>query len=226
MDTGRRDLWLSVAGLTLLALAAVTAALLFPDVDIAAVRDRVRGSGPLAWATFLVLMVAVTQLPVPRTIWTVSAGVLFGPVTGSVLALAGMAASVTVALVLIRWVGGPAVRRAEQVPRFRALQETLAERGWVAVLGLRMIPVVPFSLLNYACALSRIRLSHCIGATVVGSAPLTVAVVVSAEAVVAGGNPWVLSLGAMLAVVGLLLTGWEARRIRAKVSAEAAPVKP
>jgi uncharacterized membrane protein YdjX (TVP38/TMEM64 family) len=221
-----RDHRASLLGLAVLAVAVLVAAVLLPTLDLDTIRAGVRGSGALSWATFLVLMVGATQLPVPRTIWTVAAGVLFGPVVGSVLALAGMAVSVTLSLVLVRWIGGAAVRRAEQAPRFRALQAALEGRGWVAVLGLRMIPVIPFSLLNYACGLSRVPLLPCVLATVAGSAPLTVAVVASSDVVVNGGEPWFLGVSVALAAAGALLTVTEWRRIRTRMAAEPGTVKP
>lgn len=221
-----RDHRASFLGLGVLAVGVVVATVMLPTPDLDTIRASVRGSGAVAWATFLVLMVTATQLPVPRTIWTVAAGVLFGPVVGSLLALGGMAVSVTLALVLVRWIGGPAVRRAERVPRFRVLQTALEERGWVAVLGLRMIPLVPFSLLNYACGLSRVPLLPCVLATVAGSAPLTVAVVASSDVLVNGGEPWFLAVSVLLAATGVVLTAGEWRRIRARLATEPPVVKP
>lgn len=89
-----------------------------------------------------------------------------------------------------------------------------------------MIPVVPFSLLNYACGLSRIPLLPCVLATVVGSTPLTVAVVASSDVLVNGGEPWFLAVSAVLATTGVLLTAGEWRRVRARVSVEPTTVKP
>lgn len=221
-----RDHRASLLGLGVLAVGVVVATVMLPTPDLDTIRASVRGSGAVGWATFLVLMVTATQLPVPRTIWTVAAGVLFGPVVGSLLALGGMAVSVTLALVLVRWIGGPAVRRAERVPRFRVLQTALEERGWVAVLGLRMIPLVPFSLLNYACGLSRVPLLPCVLATVAGSAPLTVAVVASSDVLANGGEPWFLAVSVLLAATGVVLTAGEWRRIRARLATEPPVVKP
>lgn len=205
----------SFVGLALLAAVVVAAVVLLPTPDVDDVRDRVSAAGVWGPLTFLVLMVGATQLPVPRTVWTVSAGILFTPLAGCVLALTGMALSVTLSLVLIRWVGSSAVRRAERNPSFRTLQQALEQRGWVCVLGLRLIPVVPFSLVNYACGLSRIPLVPCILATVVGSTPLTVAVVLTADSLVGdGGQPWFLALSVVLALTGVALTADQVRRLR------------
>lgn len=130
----RSQRW-SFVGLAFLALVVVAAMILLPTPGVATVRNSVRGTGVLAWGAFLLLMVGATQLPVPRTVWTVSAGVLFGPVVGSLLALTGMAVSVTLSLVLLRWIGGPAARRYDGPNAARA--SGLSRRRWRTADGSR-----------------------------------------------------------------------------------------
>lgn len=202
------------AGLVALGLVVVLGVVFVPTPDIDAVRRQVSDSGAWAPATYLALMVGTTQLPVPRTVWTVSAGVIFGSLVGCALALGGMALSAALSLSIVRWASGPAVRQAEKDHRVRAVQEILSERGWATVLGLRMIPVIPFSLLNYACGLSRIPLLPCLAATVAGSVPMTVVAVVAADAVVADGDPRIILLGVIVGLAGVLIAGREVLTIR------------
>lgn len=197
------------AGLIALVLLIVLGFVLLPAPDIDGIRQQVAASGAWGPVTYLALMVGSTQLPFPRTVWTVSAGVIFGSVAGVAMALGGMALSAAVSLVVVRWVGGPAIRRAEQDARVRSVQDVLSRRGWVAVLGLRMIPVVPFTPLNYACGLSRIPFLPCLTATVIGSVPMTVAAVAAADAVVADGDPRILLLGVLIGGIGLCVAGRE-----------------
>ena len=71
-----------------------------------------------------------------------------------------------------------------------------------------MIAAIPFAPLNYACALSSIRVPQFFFATVVGSAPGTIATVVLGDAI-AGGADWrfLIVTGALvvLGLVGLLI---------------------
>ena len=165
-------------------------------------------------------MVGTTQVPVPRTIWTVSAGVIFGSLIGCLLAIGGMALSAALSMMVVRWMAGPAVRRAEDNDRVRLVQEVLSERGWTTVLGLRMIPVIPFSLLNYACGLSRIPMLPCLAATVAGSIPLTVVAVVAADAVVAYGDPRVVLIGVVVGLTGLVIAGREVLSIQRQLAGQ------
>ncbi|MGP5243197.1 TVP38/TMEM64 family protein [Corynebacterium variabile] len=149
-----------------------------------------------------------------------SAGALFGALLGSVLALVALAVSATVSLLLVRRLGARTVRRTsdpDNHARLAVLQQMLSQRGWVSVLGLRMIPAVPFSLLNYACAVTKIPLAPYLAATVVGSAPNTVATVLATDALLGGGSPWILGISVVVILLGVLLTGREMRLLRAGV---------
>lgn len=209
---------LVAVALVLLLLLATMVVVPMPDAD--RVRDTVSATGAWAPLTWLAMMVACTQLPFPRTVWTISAGALFGALLGSVLALAGLLVSAALSLMLVRRLGAGSVERTSDPAthaRLATVQRMLAQRGWVSVLGLRMIPVIPFSLLNYACALTTIPLVPYLVATVLGSAPNTVATVLATDALLGGGSPWVLGVSGVVIVVGVLLTGREMRHLHVEV---------
>src|SRR5690349_24467543 len=71
-------------------------------VSAAGVQDAVRTAGAWAPALFVVLQVLITIPPVPRTLFTLAAGLLFGSVTGVVLAVAATTLTAAVAFALVR----------------------------------------------------------------------------------------------------------------------------
>jgi MYXO-CTERM domain-containing protein len=91
------------------------------------------------------------------------------------------------------------------------MDAVLARRGFVAVLGLRLVPLVPFTVLNYAAGLSAVRWSHYIAATALGIVPGTVALVALGAY---GSTP--ASVPFVSAALGLLvlsaLGAWAVRR--------------
>jgi uncharacterized membrane protein YdjX (TVP38/TMEM64 family) len=96
---------------------------------------------------------------VPRTIFTVAAGLLFGSVLGVAIVVA-TALSAVVAFWLVRLTGGGFMERVRR-PRAGGVDLAAARpRGLLAVTSLRLIPALPFSLLNYAAGLSGVRFTR------------------------------------------------------------------
>jgi uncharacterized membrane protein YdjX (TVP38/TMEM64 family) len=178
----------SPAALGLLAAAAV-AVLAVGTPEVAELQRAVRAAGVWAPALFLVLQVAVTVAPVPRTVFTVAAGVLFGSPTGLLLALAATTLAAVVAFWLVRLAAGRLVERHADRSVVAWVRARLDRRGLLAVVSLRLIPVVPFSVMNYAAGLSGVRFGPYLAGTVLGVLPGTVAGVVLGGAVTGDAPP-------------------------------------
>ncbi|MBV9321747.1 MAG: TVP38/TMEM64 family protein, partial [Mycobacterium sp.] len=141
---------------TTAAIAALVAvALLVPLPTAVQLRDWATSVGPWFPAAFLVAHIAVTVLPFPRTAFTLAAGLLFGPVLGVVLAVVASTASALIALLLVRAAGWQ-LSRLVRHRTVDTLDDRLRDRGWPAILSLRLIPAVPFSVLNYAAGASAV----------------------------------------------------------------------
>ncbi|GAB2914289.1 TVP38/TMEM64 family protein [Rhodococcus aerolatus] len=192
-----------VLGALLLA-GLVVAALVLPVPTPEDLRGWAREVGPAFPLVFLALHAVVTITPVPRTVFTVSAGLLFGPVTGVAVTVTATVLSALAALLLVRAVGREAVARRLRHRALRSVDERLARRGWPAVLSLRLIPVVPFSLLNYSCGVSAVRVGPYLAGTVVGILPGTVAVVVLGDALTGSTSPLLVAISVAGACLGLL----------------------
>ena len=158
-----------------------------------------------AWfpVVFWLLYVVVTQFPIPRTLLTVSAGILFGPAEGILLALTATTVSAVISLLLVRLLLRDWVEPRLRHPAVKRINQRLEERGWLAITSLRMIAGVPFSVLNYAAALTRVPVLPFAVATFVGSAPGTILVTLFGETLTGDPNPVFMAIMVVLAVVGL-----------------------
>jgi uncharacterized membrane protein YdjX (TVP38/TMEM64 family) len=165
---------LSALGALLVVLVAAAVVVGVPDADV--LRAQVAGLGPAAPAVFVLLYAAVTLLPLPKNVITAVAGLLFGLVDGVLLVLPGAVLGALAAFGLGRWLGRDAVERftGTRVARVDAL---LARRGLVAILVSRLVPVLPFTGINYAAGLTAIRLRDFVLGTAIGIVPGTVAYV-------------------------------------------------
>src|SRR6202012_3560902 len=130
----------TVVGITVV----VVVAMLVPLPTPIELRDWAETLGPWFPLAFLLAHIAVTIVPVPRTAFTLSAGVLFGPVLGVTIAVIASTASAVITLLLVRAAGWQ-LSRLVQHRAVDRVHERLKVRGWPAILSLRLLPVVPVS---------------------------------------------------------------------------------
>ena len=216
-----RSAVLRLAVLGALLVALVVAAVLVGVPDAGALREVVADLGPLAPVVFVPVYAAVILLPLPRNVITALAGLLFGLVDGVLLVLPGALLGALAAFGLARWLGRDAVERftGTRVARVDAL---LARRGLVAILLSRLVPVLPFTGINYAAGLTAIRLRDFAVGTAIGIVPGTVAyVALGAYGTSPTSWPFVTAVVALLVLS--LGAAWLASR-RRRVSGRATPV--
>lgn len=128
--------------------------MLFAMREIDRIRAYVQALGPWGPIAMMGLMVAHSVSFVPSELIMVSDVFLFGPVWGIAYAWAGAMLGAYLSFYLARWIGRPIVHRfvpAKMLERFDAFFE---RRGVLGVFYLRLIPLVSFNALNYACGLT------------------------------------------------------------------------
>lgn len=185
-------------------LAVFAAALLIPGPSQEQVREWTDAAGPFALLMFLAVHIVATVAPVPRVIFSLSAGLLFGPVLGSGLAVLAATISAVLALLLVRALGRDRIAPRLTHPAIRTIDQRLERRGWLAVGSLRLIAAVPFAIVNYCAALSSVRLLPYLLATAVGIVPSTIGSAVLGAAITGGSNPALLAISATFFAIGVI----------------------
>lgn len=201
------------AAIAIAAVILVALVVLVPLPSALQMRVWATSVGPWFPLAFFVAHVIVTVLPFPRTAFTLSAGLLFGPVLGVGIALIASTLSAVIALFLIRAVGWQ-LNRLVRHPAIDALNTRLRQRGWLTVLSMRLIPVVPFSVFNYAAGASAIRVLPYTLATVAGLLPGTAAVVIFGDALTGNVDPLLFLVSVCTACLGIVGLGYEIRTHR------------
>jgi len=192
-----RVVW-TVVGITALVVLATWVRMPTP----VQMRDWAESVGPWFPLAFLVAHIVATVVPVPRTAFTLAAGLLFGPVLGIAIAVVASTASAMIAMLLVRAAGW----RLNRLVRHRSIHtvnERLQQRGWLAILSLRLIPAVPFSALNYAAGASAVRVLPYALATLAGLLPGTAAVVILGDALAGHPSSLLYLVSACTAAIGL-----------------------
>lgn len=126
------------------------------DVSAEGIRRRGDDLGVLGPVLFIPLAVALNSLFVPFPALAGAAGLLFGVALGTALSIPTVALAAVVQMLIARRTAG--TRAGALVPaRARRFDEFLERRGFFAVLYLRLVPGLPFIVLNYAAGLTRLR---------------------------------------------------------------------
>jgi uncharacterized membrane protein YdjX (TVP38/TMEM64 family) len=156
---------------------AVVAALLAFDLRsllIGALKG-IEGLGPWAAVWFVVIYIGATVLFLPGSALTLGAGALFGVVHGSIIVSIASTLGATAAFLIGRYLAREFVaRKVATNPSFAAIDHAVADEGWKIIGLTRLSPVFPFSLLNYAFGLTRVKFGEYVLASWLGMMPGTV----------------------------------------------------
>jgi uncharacterized membrane protein YdjX (TVP38/TMEM64 family) len=169
MDSRRAAIWrIAIGGAVVgAAFLAMIVSGSVPSAD--EVRDFGESLGVLALIAFVPLFVLANFL-ITWPILAGAAGLLFGTVVGTPLAIAGVTAAALSQMWLARRLA--AGHHGNLLPkRTKAIEDFLTRNGTLAVMETRILPVLPYGLVNYSAGLTRLRFRDMTLGTVVGAAP-------------------------------------------------------
>lgn len=172
-------------------------------------QDAVESAGPAGAAVFVLGYAALVLIPSPASLLTVLAGALFGLGVGIALAWTGAVLGALGGFALGRVLGRDAVDRMLR-GRLADADRMLRTHGLVAVLAVRLVPLFPFTPINYAAGLLRVRTRDYAIGTAVGIVPGAVAY---AAVGASGAQPLGILVGITALLVLALGGGWFTRRL-------------
>jgi len=193
------------------------------------------GGNPIAPLAFLALHIAASLFFVPRTLLALGAGIVFGMWWGIVWAALGSVAGAVAGFLLARYlragfVGRDRLTQQAGSGRLAALMARVENGGWRMVAVVRLVPIIPHSLTNYALGLTRVRLGAVALGSLLGQLPLTIAY---ADLGAAGGRAllgagdwrhdvlWPTLIGVIALGLSLLVPAVARRRQRVAAAQEA-----
>jgi uncharacterized membrane protein YdjX (TVP38/TMEM64 family) len=162
--------------IALLLIAGLAAAAHFFPIGawISFVIEWVRGAGNIGLLVYFLFYAFGVVLFLPGSLLTLGAGFLYGPILGTLLVSPASVAGATLAFLVGRFVARDWVaRRIAASPKFAAIDEAIGKRGFYIVFLIRLSPIFPFTLLNYALGLTRVKLRDYVLASFLGMLPGT-----------------------------------------------------
>lgn len=165
-----------------------------------------------AWIVYVAGYVVATVLLIPGSVITVAGGFIFGLPLGVALVSAASVTGATCSFLLGRSLVREWVRQQiTGLPRFEALDSATRSDGFVIVLLTRLSPLFPFNLLNYAFAITAVRLRDYFLASWIGMLPGTILYVYIGSAasdltLITAGRIESGTAGTVLLITGLVAT--------------------
>ena len=161
--------------LTLLLVAMAGWAFFHRDqVNLATLDALLASLGTWAPVAHVMLFALATVAFIPGVIFSLAGGALFGPFWGTLWNLAGATLGAVLAFLIARYIAEDWVAR-KAGGLLKRLMDGIDAEGWHFVAFIRLVPLFPFNLSNYALGLTRIPFQHYVIATLVCMIPGAVA---------------------------------------------------
>jgi uncharacterized membrane protein YdjX (TVP38/TMEM64 family) len=165
-----------VAVIASLVATGVWTAFHFDELEPARIAESLRGYGPWTPIAFAVARILGAVVLVPGAVLAIAAGILFGPIWGAVWNVLAATAGAVLVFTMTRFVTPNwAARVVEGHVGLAAMMQAIDEEGWRFVAFVRLVPIFPYNLLNYALGLTNVRVSHYTLATLVCMIPVDLA---------------------------------------------------
>jgi uncharacterized membrane protein YdjX (TVP38/TMEM64 family) len=180
--------------------------------------SAVLAGSPLAPLVYLAAQTAASLVFIPRTIFCVVAGLLFGIWWGLLWAALGSVIGAVAGFLLVRYVNSGLIE-LEAVGLVGPVLERLERGGWRSVAALRLIPIIPHSLANYGLGLTRVQLVPYVFGSLVGQLPMTIAPVefgAAGQRLMIGSEGWIFptAIGFAALALSMLIPALVHRRAR------------
>jgi len=193
----------------LLLVAGITFVVIYRDqFDAAALESWVNNAGSAGPVVFMLIYAIGTVFFFPGSVLTLAGGALFGPVYGTFYNLTGATIGAIISFIAARYLAHDWVEK-KTGGRMKQLKQGVEGEGWKFVAFVRLVPLFPFNLLNYALGLTKIKFTHYAIATYIFMLPGAIAYTYLGYAgreAIAGGDGLIQKI--MLAIALLALVGF------------------
>ncbi|MGE3993292.1 TVP38/TMEM64 family protein [Pseudorhodoplanes sp.] len=172
-----RRVWLVLAILALLAGARISGLDQYLSIDVLRANRRelmdfVQANQLFAAALYVATYIGVVAFSLPgATFLTLTGGFLFGAVAGTLLTVLGATVGATIVFELARSFSTNSLARLG--PRIQLIANNLRDNAWSYLLVLRLVPLVPFVLVNLIPAFVGVRSTTFVVTTFFGIMPGT-----------------------------------------------------
>jgi len=185
-------------------------------------RDWIRRTGFLGPVVFIFIYAIVAVAALPIFPMSIAAGSMFGSVLGIIVVSLGTTLGAILSFLASRYFVGEDVETwLSNKEKFRRLYDLTEKRGAIIVAVTRLVPIFPYTLLNYGFGLTKVHFKTYLFWSWLCMIPATVVYVIGADAVTKGlaerRIPWVL---VAIFIIAIILITFLVRHARAVLKEE------
>ena len=158
-----------------LLVAGIVLAIVYREqLDVELMQAWVNDAGFAGPLVFMLIYIVGTVFFFPGSVLTLAGGALFGPVLGTFYNLTAATIGAIISFVAARYLAHDFVEK-KSAGKLKAIKQGVEAEGWKFVAFVRLVPLFPFNLLNYALGLTKIKISHYSVATYICMLPGAIA---------------------------------------------------
>ena len=183
-------------------------------------RGKLAAYGP--WAVLLssfFMILQSTVAPLPANVTIAANGLVFGPFRGALVSWVSMLIGASICFALSKKFGKPLARRFAG-SSLDAAEKFFERYGLTAMLGARMIPVIPFDAVSYVAGFVGVPYTKFISATAIGLIP-SVILYSYIGSIAVTGFWWIIGGLTAISVIGVWLGRRFLRRFWGNITATA-----
>jgi len=181
-------------------------------------KDWIKDIGIWGPLVFIALYAVATVLAIPGSAMTVAAGSIFGSILGVIIVSIASTLGASLAFLVARYFARDAISQSlSKNEKFHKLDDLTEKHGAIIVAITRLVPLFPFTLLNYGFGLTKVPFKIYVLWSWLCMLPGTVLYVVGADAITRimtqGSIPWVLIAIFLVFIIILTILVRHARKI-------------
>ncbi|BAY79893.1 lipocalin (plasmid) [Nostoc linckia NIES-25] len=151
-------------------IATAIAMYLLGGIDASKIQAWLKFAGVWAPIIYIFLYVVATMLVLPSTVLNLTGGAIFGPWLGTIWTSLGAIVAAIIAFAFTRTVGRETVAK-RLAGRWQAMDSEVRRGGLFYMFAIRLIPIMPYGLVNFAAGLTSITFKDYVLGTTLGTVP-------------------------------------------------------
>lgn len=142
----------------------------FNLTNLESVRTFILSFGVLAPFIYIIMFTLIPLTLFPDAILAISAGTIFGVFWGTVYTIIGALCGASLSFFIARYLGREWVLKLIH-HKAQWFDDGVEKQGFLIILILRLVPLIPFDIISYGAGLSKIKFKDFLAGSLIGIIP-------------------------------------------------------